>query len=193
MSKRLFLYAAAGLALLPASAPAGVQVLGTSYARSCYEAAERVAPEGATAGASYAKDALRTCDKAFAEEALSGNDAVATHVNRGILRMKAGDVAGALADYDAALAKDPTEPEAWLNKGVAIARGDAWAQALPFFTKAIEHHTSRPALAYFARAMAYEDMGDVRAAYYDYKQANTLEPEWKRPVEELSRFRVVGQ
>lgn len=192
MSTRLFL-CTAGLFLLPAPALAGIQVLGTSNARACYEAAERVAPEGASAGASYARYALRVCDKAFAEDMLSGDDAVATHVNRGILRLKSGDVTGALADYDAALERDPTEPEAWLNKGVAVARNDAWAEALPFFTKAIENRTSRPALAYFARAMAYESMGNIRAAYYDYKQANSLEPEWKRPVEELSRFKVVGQ
>lgn len=39
--------------------------------------------------------------------------------------------------------------------------------------------------------MAYELLGDVRAAYYDYRRASELDPEWRAPREDLQRFRVV--
>lgn len=178
---KLSVLVVAALAVIPATATATVLVVGGTYARSCYEAAE---------ARSIGHRAMDSCNRALTDEALSPHDRVASHVNRGIILMIRGDVANADSDFNAALALDPTEPDAWLNKAILSARYGTTAAALPLAEKALALKTRRPALAYFVRAMAYEDSGNIRAAYNDLQRARQLEPNWAEPVIELKRFKV---
>ena len=181
MRSKFLLAAATLLAASPAAA--AVTVIGSSSARSCYLAAE-------SAGIPT-NSMLRTCDEALGEEALSHYDLVATYVNRGILKARMGQLDAAIADYDTALRNDPNEPEAYLNKGYALLHlPDAAVQAKPMFDNAIEKKTRRPELAYYGRGVANEMAGEVRAAYYDYRQASMSDPKWRDPKLELARFRV---
>jgi tetratricopeptide (TPR) repeat protein len=180
--KITFLVATAATALAAAPASAAVTVLGSTAARMCFEAADsRSAP---------ARDALARCDEALEQEGLTARDTVATHVNRGILRSRTGDTAGAIRDFDAASALDPDEPEAYLNKGMLLMRQSSADAALPLFTMALEKKTRRPAWAYYGRGIAHEDLGDVRSAYSDYRAATRADPKWKEPQLELARFQV---
>ncbi len=162
-----------------------VTVIGSSSARMCFEAAD--SPMLPTA-----RD-LRFCDNAFAEGAMSSHDTVATHVNRGILRLRRSQVDAAIADFDQAISLDPRQPEAYLNKGAALIRLNNPTEALGLFTVAIEYNTRRPEIAHFGRAIANESLGNVRAAYDDYRRASELDPDWREPQTELRRFRVVTQ
>jgi tetratricopeptide (TPR) repeat protein len=165
---------------VPASA--GLVVVGTSPARGCYVNA--AAENGSVA-------ALRDCDAAFANGQLGFYEVVATHVNRGIVKLFGQDVDGAIADFDSAIALDPTEAESYLNKGAAmLKKGGSESEAIALFTRAIEQRTNRPELAYFGRAIAYETKGEVRQAYSDYQRAQAAAPKWEDPVRELSRFQV---
>ena len=128
---------------------------------------------------------------AFSEEALSQRDIVATHVNRGILRLRRGQVDAAIADFDQAITLDPRQPEAYLNKGAALIRLENPAEAQRLFTVALERNTQRPEIAHFGRAIANEELGNLRAAYNDYQRASQLDPNWQEPRIELSRFRIV--
>lgn len=169
-------------AVLPAAAHGAGTVFGTTAARSCYEAA---------AFAGGGPGAIASCDEALQREQLTGSEHVATLVNRGILRSRSGDAAGALADFDAAIARDPEEADAYLNKGVVLARSPQnWREALSLFGLAIEKGSSRPELAYYARGVAHERLGDAAAAYRDYRQAGVLAPDWPAPAAELARFTV---
>lgn len=172
-----------GIGLTSGAAYSATMVIGGGLARSCYEAAlfDRANTE-----------TLATCDRALTEEALTNDDKVATHVNRGILRMHSNDLRGAIADYDRAIAMAPTEAEAYLNKGVAVLRDDNWQEARALFDAAIRYNTQKPELAYYGRAISSEMGGDVKSAYHDYKRASELAPEWQEPVTELTRFRVVS-
>lgn len=173
-----------GIGAASGAAHSATLVVGEGLARSCYEAAltERASQQ-----------TLAICDRALSEEALTGPDAVATHVNRGILRMHANDLRGALADYNRAIAMDPTEAEAYLNKAVVLLRAESqWQEARSAFDAAIRYNTRKPELAYFGRAISSEIGGDVAAAYRDYKQASELAPDWAEPARELTRFRVVS-
>jgi len=176
---------AALVAACSVPAVAGVMVIGNSSARLCFEAADSPMMPSI-------RD-LRRCDSAFSEEALSPYDRVATHVNRGILRLRRGQVDPAIADFDEAMRLDPRQPEAYLNKGAALIRLDDPAEALRLFTVALEYDTRRPELAHFGRAIANEELGNVREAYADYRRASELDPDWADPQTELRRFRIVGR
>jgi tetratricopeptide (TPR) repeat protein len=169
---------AASLVAVPAIA--GVTAIGSTSARTCFEAAEA----GSTA-------LLATCDKALKEEALSFEDIVATHVNRGILRLRKGQVQAAIADFDEALTRDPEQPEAYLNKAAALLRREGTERAaLPLFTAALEKKTRKPAVAFFGRGMAHEEIGNVKSAYLDYRRASLADPKWNEPRLALARFKV---
>ena len=100
-----------GAAVLAASsAQAGVvTTMGSTYAESCYHAAQ---------DRNTSRVAMDACDRALALEPLDAHDRAGTFVNRGILRMALKNYEGALRDYDAALAINPNEAEAWLNKAI---------------------------------------------------------------------------
>lgn len=175
---------AAGIAasVLPiAAANAGIITIGDGFARSCYDAsqAQVATPQN-----------IEACDRAFTEQALDLHDEVATHVNRGILYYLRGELAAANRDYDQALALDPNEPEAWLNKGMAALKARDSRAAAPMFEKALALKTVRPALAYYGRAIVNEDFGNIRGAYADLQRARDLEPRWPLPAEELKRYVV---
>jgi tetratricopeptide (TPR) repeat protein len=177
-----FLFAAAAL-LVATPATAAVSVFGNTAARSCYLAAE--------SRGSPSMNVVRFCDEALDEGALTHSETVATFVNRGILKARLGDFDEAVSDYDAALSRDPNEPEAYLNKGFALLRlSESGRDAKPLFDTALAKKTRRPELAYYGRGVAHEMAGQVRAAYQDYRQASRIDPKWRQPKMELARFRV---
>ena len=169
------------IASVPSALSASVLTVGGAYAYSCYKAADG---SGATA------TSLDACNRALVEEALTAQDRAATYVNRGILHLRRVSLHRADADFDAALKLNPHEPEAWLNKAILNARYGKSADALPYVSKALENGTRKPAIAYFVRAMAYEDSGKIAAAYQDFQRARSLAPKWDEPAIELRRFQV---
>ena len=180
---KALLLSATAIAFLAATTPAqGARIsIGSTLARSCYEAAE---------AHQTGLQALRVCNTALTEEALTHHDLTGTHVNRGIVLMLSGNLDMAERDYDRAIALDPNEPEAWLNKGInALKRGDSQL-ALQFVEKAIALRTRKPAVAYYMRGIAHEEAGNVRAAYADLQRARQLDPKWSLPVAELQRYQV---
>lgn len=186
--RRLLLAAAvpaAASALSATPAAADIVVIGAGNARMCYLAAEsKMAPRSGD---------LQRCNAALWEDQHKRGTLVATHVNRGILRMRAGDMPGAIADFDAATALNPDEPEAYLNRAAALLRQRDVAGAIAQFDEAIARNTQRPALAHYGRAIANEEAGHVRAAYQDYLKATQLAPAWEEPQRELARFKVVSK
>jgi tetratricopeptide (TPR) repeat protein len=171
------------LAACAAPAAASVMVIGSSDARLCFEAADSpMMPQVSD---------MRRCDDALNMGSLSNYETVATHVNRGILRLRRGGIDAAIADFDEAMHLDPNQPEAYLNKGAALIQRQNPTEAAQLFTVALEHNTQRPAIAHYGRAVANEALGNVREAYADYQMASQLAPNWAAPRADLQRFRVV--
>jgi tetratricopeptide (TPR) repeat protein len=177
---KIFLFTTAVAFAAPAAA--GVVVVGDSPARLCYEAAEADMPPS--------QGQLENCNTALEGTSLTAYDTVATHVNRGILLLRRGNVDASIRDFDHAISLDPDQPEAYLNKGAALVRAGQPQAALPLFSVALEKNTQKPAIAYLGRGFAHEDLGDIRSAYLDYQRANQADPKWNIPVEELSRFSI---
>lgn len=174
---------AAALISFAIPASAAVQVLGASNARLCFESADsQRRPD---------RIDVQRCDAAIRLDNLTAEEIVATHINRGILRLRAGDVDAAIVDFDTALALAPNQPEAYVNKASALLRREANGEAARLFTLALEHGPRRPELAFYGRAVANEALGYVGAAYRDYRRASELAPRWSAPRDDLSRFRVI--
>ena len=122
-------------------------VIGNGYARSCFDAAATKRP---------LREALRLCDSALLDQALTLNDRAATLVNRGIINMQAQKTDAALADYDAAIRLAPDNAEAWINKGIALVQiGNRDDEAVVLLTEGIARGPKQLAVAYYSRAVAY--------------------------------------
>jgi tetratricopeptide (TPR) repeat protein len=188
--KTTMILATAAFALLgtaPASAaPTGAAVIrvGGSSAETCYHAA---------AARDSSEPALTECNFAINQDVIPYDDLVATFVNRGILKLVQADYRSAEADFNQAMTMAPNQAEAWLNKGIARYQQGDYKAAREMFTRALELRTNYRALAYFGRALAAEDSGDVRGAYADLRMASQLAPKWAAPREELKRFKVVAK
>lgn len=184
-TSKLFLAGVAliGTTLVPKPADAAVTVIGSGFARLCYEYAE--ASRASDRGDEY-------CQRALREEALTVRDRAATYVNGGILRMHAKDLPSALAAYENAIKIKPNLGEAYVNKGIALVHmGDRDAEAVAAISQGLKLNTGRPEIAYYTRGIANELLGRTREAYQDYRQAASLKPDWEDPRTQLQRFRVV--
>jgi tetratricopeptide (TPR) repeat protein len=115
----------------------------------------------------------------------------AAYINRGLLHLMRSEFDKAIADSNVALALDNNLPEAAINRGAALLQAHRPADAAVDFTHAIELAPAHLERVYFDRAMAREDMGDIKGAYADYRQASRLNPQWDKPQRELARFKVV--
>ena len=181
--KTYLLSTAIAAATMIAASPASATdiTIGSSLASACYNSSmASIVP----------RFGMIECDRAIAEELMSDHDLAATHVNRGILKMRTGDLTGADNDFDTALQLHGADAEAMLNKGFLRLRQGQFQAALPYLDRSIEARTIRPALAHYARAVAYEELGDVRAAYADLVRARDADPKWATPQRELARFKV---
>jgi len=184
MKFRFFGFAAisAAACLAASGAPAAVTVLGNGAAHSCFEFAEY---------GGNATDGILTCDFALEQTTLSVKDRAATFVNRGILRGRKDEADGALADYNKGIALNPSLGEAYVDRGAVMIVLKRYDDALSDLDKGITLGANRPQIAYYDRAIVDEALGNIRAAYEDYKKAAEIQPDFALATEQLARFRVV--
>jgi tetratricopeptide (TPR) repeat protein len=176
--------AAGGIGLLALAAPAGaaVTVLGSGLSQDCFQAAEF--------GGNPA-DGIKTCSDALGETAMSTHDRAATLINRGILRSRNDDSAGAMDDYNGGLALNADLGEGYVDRGAAEIVLKDFNAALADINKGIDLKANKIEIAYYDRAVVDEALGDVKSAYMDYKKAVELQPDFQLANDQLMRFRVV--
>lgn len=172
------------LAVLGAFGAAGgaVQVLGSGVAHTCYAVAE--ANQEPRAG-------IALCTSALAQGRLSQEDRTATLVNRAILRSRAGEMEGAMADYNTALDIGANDGEVYLNRAATLIALKRYADALHDADAAVTGGVARMEIAYYNRGLANEDLGNIKAAYDDLQAALKIAPGFAAAKAELARFRVV--
>lgn len=178
-----FLVIATGAALVAWAGPTegAVTVLGGGMARECSVAALN--------GASDPKYE-EVCTMALETEALGPRDRAGTYVNRGVLKLRRKEFAAAEFDFNRAIATKPDLGEAYINRGAAQVGTRRYAEGLADLNKALELGVDEPEKAYYNRALAYEGLDDMKAAYLDYQKALELKPDWAPPRQELARFSV---
>jgi tetratricopeptide (TPR) repeat protein len=182
---RAVLVSAAALAALiwPGSARTATTVLGNGLAHICSETAK--------AGSDDPR-AIEVCTMAIESEGMSRRDLAGTYVNRGVLKMRRKAYRDARGDFNIAVKLQPTMGEAFVNRGGAFVGEQRYEQALADIDHGLELGPEEPEKAYYNRGLAHEGMNQVVKAYFDYKRAAELKPEWDPPRHELLRFTVRG-
>ncbi len=185
MLTRSFLLIGASLLAAGAANAQSITVLGSNAdAIACYRAADSEMRR---------PDAVRICGAALANRDLTDRDRMATFVNRGIIRFRLEDHDAALADFDAALAIEPGQPDALINRGITmLAGGDDLGAALATIEQGLAGRPNRPWVGYYGRAVAHELAGRDAQAYHDYRRARELRPGWRPAELALTRFSVRG-
>lgn len=183
----------ASLPALPALAQGNVIFLGADgYAQMCSEAAHK--PDRnrlfEQTGSRLLVSGLEVCNLAIRQGDLTVLDLAGSYINRGVLHFGNGDYQLALQDFDAAIALTQELPEAFVNRGYALVALERWAESINAFERGIELGAPDLARAHFNRAIAHEELGQLREAYADYRKASELDPEWEAPRKELARFTV---
>jgi len=173
--------AATAFVLAIPAAQSAVTVLGPGPAQECYQFAEN--------GGDF-REGVGRCSFAL-NTALSTTDRAATYVNRGVLYLSLHENEKAMADMNSGIALNPALGDAYVDRGAAGLALGHYDEALADLNKGISLNPHRPHIAYYDRAIAYEQIGDIRAAYDDYKKALELEPDFALAANELKRFRVV--
>lgn len=180
MTTRALLLAAA-LTALAGPASASVLVLGSGMAADCSKAAFDGRAD---------KDSIALCSQSLDEEHLGRRDRAGTLVNRGVMLLRTRDYTAARADFDRAIVLEPTLGEAFVNRGVSLMADKAYGEALAEIDRGLALGVDEPAKAFYNRALVQESLGDARAAYYDYRKAQDLAPDWALPARQLTRFTV---
>jgi len=180
-------------AVVPRPAQALVVILGEGMARKCYEAAAAVT-EGDTYLTTLVKGVtlatpVELCSMALFER-LNRHDRAGTYVNRGVLHFEEAKYDAALRDFESAIAADARLGEAYSNRGAALIGMRRWEEGITAITKGIGLDAAQMEKSYYNRALAYEAVGNVTGAYYDYMKAAELKPEWDAPKMQLERFTV---
>ena len=133
---------------------------------------------------------VKLCTLALDADTIGGRDLAGTYVNRGVINFMDKNYEAALKDFDLAVGVDDTIGEAHANRGAALVALKRWADSIKAIDKGLELGTDEMAKSYYNRAIAYEETGNVRNAYYDYMKAAELVPAWEAPKAQLLRFSV---
>lgn len=162
-----------------------ISVLGSNAdAIACYRAADSEARR---------PDAVDICSTALRDGDLNRHDEMATLVNRGIVQFRLENFDAAIADFDAAMAIEPNQPDAMINRGITmLAAGSDVDSSLTYIDQGLAGGPQRPWVGYYGRAVANELAGRDSAAYRDYRRAQELRPSWELPRRALARFNVRG-
>lgn len=170
--------------LIGSKANASAIVLGDTKAADCSKAA---------INSRFTPLSEKLCDEALLDANIDNLDIAPTYVNRGIIRLRLGKIAGAIGDFELAISLSPKLGEAYANRGAAAILQSRFDDGINDINQGIALGLDDPAKAYFNRAIAYEALENIKSAYFDYKRASELKPNWSEPKTQLLRFSVSKQ
>jgi len=118
------------------------------------------------------------------------NDRAATYDNLGIILNQEGRFDEAASDFSRAAMLRPDLGDAYINIGSVLIRKKSYEDALVQINKGMALGPSFPHIGYYDRALALEFLGRYREAYFDYKKALEIEPNFILASERLKDFVV---
>jgi hypothetical protein len=117
---------------------------------------------------------LRRCGKLADPAAPGARGRAAAHLADGLSRGWAGDLDGAIAAFDQAVAQSPRLAIAWLNRGLAWRRKGDPKRALTDLDQAVRYAPGA-ARGYYYRSLLLRQRGDARRALADERRAVELD------------------
>ncbi|ACI99313.1 tetratricopeptide repeat protein [Rhodospirillum centenum] len=115
------------------------------------------------------------CTRTLQRAESSINSRAVASVHRGVLNLKRGRTADALADMNEAIRLTPDYGDAHFNLGNALFALGRYGEAAQAYGSAIAlANSTMPDLTYFNRAKAHERLGRADLARADYDQARAL-------------------
>lgn len=177
------------LALFFAGAAAGCTTLSPSALppdQACLAAAAE-----ASQGGHVEPEWWQICGVAIARVPQSSPRRAHLYLGRGVIALAQGDYGGAIEDFSEAIAEEPGLGEAYVDRGAALIAARRYQEGVAEISRGLALNPASPEKAYYDRAVGYEFLGRIRDAYFDYKRAATLKPDWALPREELTRFKVL--
>ena len=86
----------------------------------------------------------------------------------------------AVADFDQAIALEPTHPDSYIYKGMSLIRLQQWAEAINYFNKAIDLFTEKEQvpnpMTYNGLGLAYQLQGDFILAIENLSKSIEIDP-----------------
>ena len=171
---------AAGLAAAAAQAQV-IITLGSGRAHDCF----LYAKSGVNLLAG-----LQVCNAALDHDVLGRKDRAGTYDNRGVILDMLGRTEEAAADFNQAIALDPTLGDPYVNLGAMLIKKGQHEEALAHINKGIDLGMAFAHIGYYDRAVAEQMLGRFKEAYYDYKKVLELEPDFKMASDRLKDFTV---
>jgi tetratricopeptide (TPR) repeat protein len=168
-------------AFCASGAQAAVTVIGSGSAQLCYQAADN---------GRASRESLDYCNDALLG-ALTRDDRAATHINRGVIELAMMRTNAAQDDFNAGLAINASLGEGYVDRGATLIAQKKFAEAILDINKGLSLGAKEPHIAYYDRAVAEEGLGNLKAAYDDYRQALIVQPDFTRASDELKRFKIV--
>jgi tetratricopeptide (TPR) repeat protein len=169
----------------PAKADGSLAVFGARPTDQCADAAAAARRTGTAT-----KGQIDLCNQAVTWAKFQPLDYWPALLNRGVLHLVRAEYGAAIVDINYAIKQGAELSDALNDRGAAEAGLRHYQAAADDFTQALAAGVSRPEVTYFNRALIYEDLGDMKRAYLDYKKAAELNPHWDAPAKELARFTV---
>src|SRR3954469_11954341 len=131
----------AALVVIALPAFAAPLTVGESPAADCARAASAQSQTHLIEGGRA--EALAACSQAL-NGMLSSIDRPATLANRGVLEAAGGQASAAIADFDAALKRNPNLADVYVDRGAALLQAARYSEARADFDRAITLHPRNP-------------------------------------------------
>lgn len=181
----LFWFPVFTMTVLSVSSLSATTVASRDDARQCY-----LATLADLTAANY-RQKLADCDQAIAGQDSDSDLRAGLLVNRSDIELKMQDFQRAVADADAAAVLEPELATAYLNRGAGLIGLRQYREALDALEKAITFNKGEKLeIAYFNRGLAHDYLGNLQAAYFDYKKAAEIDPNFGPAKTQLERFTV---
>ena len=179
--KHAMLATAAMLAMLGAAKAQVVTSEGSGLGYDCFVHAKL---------AIELNEGLQVCGLALDQGMMVLRDTAATYDNRGVILVRLGRNDEAQSDFSRAIALRPELGDPYVNLGSILIRKHEYDQAISQINLGLDRGISYPQVGYYDRALAQELAGRYKEAYYDYKKALELEPDFTLASDRLKYFVV---
>lgn len=150
-----------------AAAQMSVTTIGAADGAQCYDNARN----------DFAKD-TDPCDRAIRDGITTRRDKMKTHVNRGIIHNRNGDLTAAVADFNAAIAMDDNIAEAYLNRGNSYYLSARYDDAIADYEHSLALGVNKPWAAWYNIGLVYDVKKDAEKARAAYENALKLNPDF---------------